>query len=174
MQYIFKQPKLNIKQHQWMELISKYNFDIQYVLGKENKVADALSRKRFFANSISLIQTKLGQTIKEYLPKYPYFGIIYLHLKNPQEVVHLMENSINFVLENDGLLYYNNKLFIPNLLDIKNMIIKDSHDIRIARHYGFFKTYIWPKMKTDIREYVQKCLVYQQVKDEQCRIPKHL
>ena len=45
LQYIFKQKDLNLRQRRWLELIKDYEIDILYHSGKENVVADALSRK---------------------------------------------------------------------------------------------------------------------------------
>ncbi|GKD16716.1 putative reverse transcriptase domain-containing protein, partial [Tanacetum coccineum] len=45
LQYILDQKELNMRQHHWLELLSDYDCDIRYHLGKENVVADALSRK---------------------------------------------------------------------------------------------------------------------------------
>nr|GEU36110.1 putative reverse transcriptase domain-containing protein [Tanacetum cinerariifolium] len=45
LQYIFDQKELNMHQRWWIELLSDYECEIKYHLGKENVVADALSRK---------------------------------------------------------------------------------------------------------------------------------
>ncbi|GKA25947.1 putative reverse transcriptase domain-containing protein, partial [Tanacetum coccineum] len=45
LQYIFDQKDLNIRQMRWIELLSDYECEIKYHLGKANVVADALSRK---------------------------------------------------------------------------------------------------------------------------------
>ncbi|GKE21961.1 putative reverse transcriptase domain-containing protein [Tanacetum coccineum] len=45
LQHILDQKELNMRQCRWLELLSDYNCDIRYHLGKENVVADALSRK---------------------------------------------------------------------------------------------------------------------------------
>ncbi|GKA66467.1 putative reverse transcriptase domain-containing protein [Tanacetum coccineum] len=44
-QYIFDQKDLNMRQRRWIELLSDYECEIKYHLGKANVVADALSRK---------------------------------------------------------------------------------------------------------------------------------
>ncbi|GJX16751.1 putative reverse transcriptase domain-containing protein [Tanacetum coccineum] len=44
-QHIFSQKELNMRQRRWIELFSDYDCKIRYHLGKENVVADALSRK---------------------------------------------------------------------------------------------------------------------------------
>nr|GEW06381.1 putative reverse transcriptase domain-containing protein [Tanacetum cinerariifolium] len=45
LQHILDQKELNMRQRQWLELLSDYDCDIHYHPGKENVVADALSRK---------------------------------------------------------------------------------------------------------------------------------
>ncbi|GJW38168.1 putative reverse transcriptase domain-containing protein [Tanacetum coccineum] len=45
LQYIFYQKELNMRQRRWIELLSDYEYEIKYHSGKENVVADALSRK---------------------------------------------------------------------------------------------------------------------------------
>nr|GFC05239.1 putative reverse transcriptase domain-containing protein [Tanacetum cinerariifolium] len=45
LQYILNQKEMNLRQRRWIELLSDYNCEIQYHLGKANVVADALSLK---------------------------------------------------------------------------------------------------------------------------------
>ena len=45
LKYIFTQRDLNMRQRQWMEFLEDYDFTLHYHPGKENVVADALSRK---------------------------------------------------------------------------------------------------------------------------------
>ncbi|GKD85411.1 putative reverse transcriptase domain-containing protein [Tanacetum coccineum] len=47
LQYILDQKKLNMRQCQWLELLSDYDCEICYHPGKANVVADALSRKEW-------------------------------------------------------------------------------------------------------------------------------
>jgi hypothetical protein len=42
MKYLFEQPSLNARQSRWLEFLSGYEFDINHIKGKENKVVDAL------------------------------------------------------------------------------------------------------------------------------------
>lgn len=79
------------------------------------------------------------------------------------------------------IMDYKGKLCIPNTPKIKDKILKDAHNIPIVGHLRYHKTYItirksffWSKMKPDIRLYVQKCLLCQKVKVEQCRTPRLL
>ncbi|GJR61350.1 putative reverse transcriptase domain-containing protein [Tanacetum coccineum] len=45
LQHILNQKELNMRQHRWFKLLSDYDCEIRYHLGKANVVADALSRK---------------------------------------------------------------------------------------------------------------------------------
>jgi hypothetical protein len=42
MKYLFGQPSLNSKQRKWLDFLSEYDFNINHIGGKENKVVDAL------------------------------------------------------------------------------------------------------------------------------------
>ncbi|GKA40675.1 putative reverse transcriptase domain-containing protein [Tanacetum coccineum] len=45
LQHILDQKELNMRQRRWLELLSDYDCEIRYHMGKANVVADALSRK---------------------------------------------------------------------------------------------------------------------------------
>ena len=44
LKYLLDQPNLNARQARCLAFLSEYDFKIQHIKGKENKVADALSR----------------------------------------------------------------------------------------------------------------------------------
>ena len=45
LQHILNQKELNMRQRRWLELLSDYDCEIHYHMGKANVVDDALSRK---------------------------------------------------------------------------------------------------------------------------------
>ena len=45
LKYIFTYNELNIQKRRWLELVSDYDCEFHYHLGKANKVVDALSQK---------------------------------------------------------------------------------------------------------------------------------
>jgi hypothetical protein len=67
LKYLFGQPNLNSRESRWLEFLYEYDFDIKYIKGKENKVADALSRRvhDLHATTIIMYQTYLKDKILE-------------------------------------------------------------------------------------------------------------
>jgi hypothetical protein len=61
LKYLFDQPTLNARQIRWLEFLCEYDFDIKYIKGKDNKVADAINRKmhELHATAISMYKTEL-------------------------------------------------------------------------------------------------------------------
>jgi hypothetical protein len=79
----------------------------------------------------------------------------------------------NYKLETNIILLYKNKIYVPNVQDLKRMIFHEMHNVPYARHPGYQKTmatvkshYFWPGMKKDIGEYIARCMECQKVKAE--------
>ena len=66
LKYLLDQPNLNARQTKWLAFLSEYDFEIQHIKGKENKVVDALSRnaRLNFATTISNYVSDLDEKIK--------------------------------------------------------------------------------------------------------------
>lgn len=59
-------------------------------------------------------------------------------------------------------LIYKGRLVVPDIPDIRTSILFEAHSTPAAGHGGFLKTmkrveqqYFWPKLKQDVRSYVQ-------------------
>ena len=61
LKYLLDQPNLNARQARWLAFLSEYDFEIQHIKRKDNKVADALSRniRLNFMEAISTYKTDL-------------------------------------------------------------------------------------------------------------------
>ena len=46
----------------------------------------------------------------------------------------------NYKLEVDGILMYKNKIYVPNVQDLKLAILKEMHSIPYVGHPGYHKT----------------------------------
>ena len=65
LKYLFDQPTLNARQARWLNFLCEFDFEIKHIKGKENKVADALSRKvqEMHVASLSICQLDLRKQI---------------------------------------------------------------------------------------------------------------
>src|ERR1700752_2743208 len=77
----------------------------------------------------------------------------------------------NYRIDHD-LIYYNNRLLVPNDNDIKEKIMKMCHDFQLAGHLGTAKTaelvkryFYWNNIDVAVREYVLSCPFCQSDKD---------
>jgi hypothetical protein len=64
--YMFNQPDLNARKERWLAFLSEFNFEVRHIKGKENKVADALSRRihGLFERNISRAESDLEERIR--------------------------------------------------------------------------------------------------------------
>jgi hypothetical protein len=62
---LFGQPNLNYIQIKWLEFLSEYDFDVNHIQGKENKVTDALNGRvhEIHATTISMYKYDLKDRI---------------------------------------------------------------------------------------------------------------
>ena len=79
----------------------------------------------------------------------------------------------NYMVREDGCLYFKDRLCVPNNEELKKNILQEGHSSPYAMHPGANKMYQnlkshywWNGMKKDITNYVAQCLTCQQVKAE--------
>lgn len=116
LKYLKSQGKLSIRHAKWVEFIETFPYVISYKQGKENVVADALSRRYVL---ISTLTSKLMgfDQIKELYANDVDFGKIFADCKlGPFERFNLQ----------DGFLFKENKLCIPNC-SLREVFVREAH-----------------------------------------------
>ena len=147
--------------------------------GKENVVADALSRRPDLAvNAISEIEItqETKDQICEALEADPEFSSIIETLASNNRTSKVSKSYLeHFELKNGLLFYDGHRLCLPKGPH-RTQTIQDHHDAEIAGHQGFERTYerihqnyYWPRMTTNIKEYIRSCDSCQRVKASQKR-----
>jgi len=66
--------------------------------------------------------------------------------------------------EDNGVLRFRDKIYVPQNLDLRRQIVSLCHDTKVAGHPRRWKTlelvsrnYWWPQMSRYIRQYVSTC-----------------
>ncbi|SJL15094.1 uncharacterized protein ARMOST_18576 [Armillaria ostoyae] len=142
LQYFCKPQKLNRRQARWVTELAEYHFTLHHKPGASNKKADLLSRRADHPQ---------GQDDNDEITKWDQ-GIA---------------NSLNHekgIKERDGLLYYDQRIYVPRDSATRGEVISRCHDHITAGHPGIEKTkelilrdYWWPKLKKDVETYVRGC-----------------
>ena len=66
LKYFLDQPNIIARKARWLAFLSEYDFEIQHIKGKENKVADALSKnvRLNFMAAINTYKTDLEDQLE--------------------------------------------------------------------------------------------------------------
>nr|GEV36050.1 retrotransposon protein, putative, Ty3-gypsy subclass [Tanacetum cinerariifolium] len=160
--------ELNMRQRRWLELLADYDYEIRYHPVKANVVADALSRKERIK---PLRVRSLVMTIHPKLPSQ----ILESQTKAIKEENIKAENLRGmdkpFQIRPDGTRSIKNRSWLPLFVNLRDLIMHESHKSKYFTHPGsdkmyqdLKKLYWWPNMKAIIAEYVSKCLTCSRVK----------
>ena len=78
-----------------------------------------------------------------------------------------------YKLEDNGLLTYKGRIYVPDVADLRRIVMDEIHQAPYSGHPGYQKTiatarkqYFWPGMKRDMAEYISRCMKCQHVKVE--------
>jgi hypothetical protein len=146
---------------------------VKYKEGTSNKVADALSR---------CIETAEVAAMSINKPRWLEI-IVVSYNTDPQAKELLTQLSVSSPNANgyalyDGVIKYNNKIWLGNHKEAKDAIMLALHNSGIGGHSGFTTTYnkiralfAWNHMKHDIKTYVAHCTVCQQAKSKHVGSP---
>ena len=159
LKYLLDQPNLNARQARWLAFLSEYDFEIQHIKGKENKVVDALSRnvRLNFMAAISTYKIYLEDQLE---------GGVKLYEKDRKLQAKVAKNVteswiIGYSLNKKGLILYKNRSYVPK---VKLIILNEIHKSPYFGHRGYQKTiimlqkdYFWLNMKNELAEYIARC-----------------
>lgn len=175
LKYFATQPELSRRQVRWMMLVQHFNMDIAYAPGSTNIVADALSRRqhdhKINAISVTTVSSSLLDDIKA----------AYASDELAKSVLAKPGTHVSGYVLVDGLICHGAqsaayRIYVPDVGSLRQDILSEHHDIDICGHFGGEKTlalvgrsYAWPTLRADVREYVRSCPVCQVMKSSNQR-----
>jgi hypothetical protein len=147
LKYLKSQGKLNRRHAKWIEFIETFPYVVKHKRGKDNVVADALSRR---CGLVTQLDTKLLglESMKTLYANDSDF-------KEPFSKCTAGKGWDKFYLHH-GFLFWTNKLCIP-VCSIRSILLQEAHAGGLAGHFGVKKTldmlsdnFFWPRMRRDV------------------------
>ena len=132
LKYLFDQPTLNARKARWLEFLCEFDFEIKHIKGKENKVVDALSRKvqEMHVASLSICQSDLRQQVVNHVVG----DELYEKVKYKLQQQSLERKYEGYKLEEDGLITYKGKIYIPNVAELGRVVMDEIHQASYSSH----------------------------------------
>jgi hypothetical protein len=149
-----------MRQQRWLELIKDYELGIHYHPGKANVVADALSRKSQvnmlaahpmpyelakefdtlslgFLNNAQGVAIELEPTLEQDIRKGQKDD------ENIKEIRQLIIDGKgpDFCEDSEGVVWFKDRLCVPNITSIWELILKEAHETAYSIHPGSEKMY---------------------------------
>jgi hypothetical protein len=120
--YLLEQKDLNERQQKWVRKIQSYDFDIEFFKGKNNAMADALSRRPSIFSMSGMSVDWKEHLIVEYA--------------KDEFACQLLDGKIqddNFRVIND-LIYYKGQIFLALGSTLKDKILHACHNSPVVGH----------------------------------------
>jgi hypothetical protein len=101
-------------------------------------VVDALNRRvhELHATTISMYQSDLKQRILEAAK----LDLQYNELVAKLQQGNLQQRNEEYKLDNDEILKYRGRIYVPNSQELKNLILREMHNVPYVGNLGYQKT----------------------------------
>ena len=168
----------------WLSFFAEYNFEVKYKPGKQNALADALSRRPDYELAhVTTLSSPITDLIRAAYAKDDHC-VALLHALGSDEFkdsdIKLSERvraSLHRYSIDKELLYYCTdavdppRIVVPHDEDLKYRILYEAHDTVLSGRLGREKTYgsvsrtyWWPNLYKWVSTYVRTCETCQRVK----------
>ncbi|WVZ70826.1 hypothetical protein U9M48_019462, partial [Paspalum notatum var. saurae] len=152
LKYIFTNNELNMRQRRWLELIKDYDMEIHYHPDKANVVAGALSRNSYANMALGFqMPHELCEEFESLSLDFLHHSIsatadIRTHQKDDEKLQEIREllkigKAPHFRKDEQGTLWYKNRICVPNVDSIRKLILSEAHDTAYSIHPGSTKMY---------------------------------
>jgi len=164
LQHFKTQPQLSGRQSRWKDVIADFDFDIEYIVGKDNVVADGLSRRHdhmhvMHSSKLLAVKDEAAPPIPEQISAVTRQqqqaassstpSLLLDQLKGAAEsdaqYQRLMklddeEQRKHHLSVKDGVLLKHDRMYVPSCSKVKASILAECHDAKLSGHLGSQKT----------------------------------
>ena len=179
LEYFQSQKEMSRRQMRWSMYLADFDYEITYIRGEDNTVADALSRMPDTTPDPMLAACALAYTRSPHPSRFAAAATLEITAdetllrditagyQNDDFAKQLRKDiaagSIEGAREENGLIYVGRRLLIPNIPRIRELFYNLAHDT--LGHFGFDKSYealrdsyYWPNMRRDLEHaYIPSC-----------------
>ena len=161
LRYLFDQPNLNVRQTRWLATLSEFDFEIKYINGKENWVADSLSRKVVAIRSYGTeLQDKILQASEK---DFRYMDIVHrlqqgfgtstcdstctssgtsIDGSTCTDIgtsIGAGAQGMDYCLTPDGFVKFRNRIYVSDKHELKKVTLREFHVKPYLGHPGYQK-----------------------------------
>jgi hypothetical protein len=89
----------------------------------------------------------------------------YVKIKESLQQGNLQQKNNYYEFKEDAILMYKGKIYVPNLVYMKEIVLREMHKVSYVGNPGYQKKiavvrsqYIWPGIKKEVANYIVRCL----------------
>ena len=177
-------PHLSQRMARWLSFFAEYNFEVKYKPGKQNALADALSRRPDYELAhVTTLSSSVTDLIRKAYAKDEHCVALLRALGSEEfkdsdiKLSARLRARLHRYPIDQGLLCYSTdvedipRIVVPHDEELKYRILYEAHDTALSGHLGREKTYgsvsqcyWWPKLYKWVSTYVRTCETCQRVK----------
>ena len=154
--FLHSQKKLSARHGRWVETLQDYSFSLRHRPGRENRVANALSRQ---THTLQISQAVIG---------FDRLPLAYRECPDFREhwgqLAQFASNYPDYRV-GAGFLFFRDRLCVPSG-STRDFLIWELHGGGLAGHLGITKTtqalerrYYWPHLRRDTRRMIGRCSI---------------
>jgi transposase InsO family protein/ribonuclease HI len=170
------------------DAMNEFQFIVKHKAGKENVIADALSRNPVDINVVDVESDVLPQcfTLKEFIKEQEKDDFV-SSLKHELHDSRSSSLARNCFVNEQGVLCYilrrshfkDRSVFVTPAI-FRNIILQAAHSTRFSGHGGIFRTltriltqFWWPSLTADVEAFIKACEICQKSKNPPKFVQSH-